>query len=88
MTTNEGLMDAAMSLNSPFSTNAQNAPNNAKSAAPALPAHMASARQHTADEVLAMMNSTPLFMTELLEGTPEGKFRISLILPLSVTSIF
>ena len=35
---------------------------------PALPPHMASVRSHTADEIVQMMNRTPLFMTSL-EGT-------------------
>ena len=38
---------------------------------PALPPHMASVRTHTADEIVQMMNRTPLFMTSL-EGT-EGE---------------
>lgn len=37
---------------------------------PALPPHMASVRTHTADEIVQMMNRTPLFMTSL-EGTED-----------------
>lgn len=32
---------------------------------PSLPPQMASVRSHTADEILQMMNQTPLFMTSL-----------------------
>lgn len=38
------------------------------STTPSLPAGMASVRAHTADEILAMMNRTPLFMTDLESG--------------------
>lgn len=38
---------------------------------PSLPPHMASVRSHTADEIVQMMNRTPLFMTSL-ENTGEG----------------
>lgn len=37
---------------------------------PALPPHMESVRSHTADDIVRMMNRTPLFMTSL-EGS-EG----------------
>ena len=37
---------------------------------PELPPQMASVRSHTADEILQMMNRTPLFMTSL-EGVEE-----------------
>lgn len=38
---------------------------------PSLPPHMASVRSHTADEIVQMMNRTPLFMTSL-ENAGEG----------------
>lgn len=38
---------------------------------PSLPPHMASVRSHTADEIVQMMNQTPLFMTSL-ENAGEG----------------
>ena len=39
---------------------------------PALPPHMASIRSHTADEIVQMMNRTPLFMTSLGNPQEEG----------------
>lgn len=39
---------------------------------PALPPHMASVRSHTADEIVQMMNRTPLFMTSLENTEGEG----------------
>lgn len=39
---------------------------------PALPPHMASVRSHTADEIVHMMNRTPLFMTSLDNSEGEG----------------
>lgn len=39
---------------------------------PALPPHMASVRSHTADEIMQMMNRTPLFMTSLESTEGEG----------------
>ena len=39
---------------------------------PALPPHMASVRTHTADEIVQMMNRTPLFMTSLEGNEGEG----------------
>lgn len=39
--------------------------------APELPPPMASVRSHTADEIVQMMNKTPLFMTSLEDD--EGK---------------
>ena len=39
---------------------------------PTLPPHMASVRSHTADEIVQMMNRTPLFMTSLEETEGEG----------------
>lgn len=35
---------------------------------PSLPPQMASVRSHTADEIVQMMNQTPLFMTSLEEA--------------------
>ena len=40
--------------------------------APSLPPHMASVRSHTADEIVKMMNRTPLFMTSLEDTEGEG----------------
>ena len=39
---------------------------------PALPPHMASVRSHTADEIVELMNRTPLFMTSLQGTDGEG----------------
>ncbi len=41
---------------------------------PALPPHMASVRTHTADEIVQMMNRTPLFMTSLDSTEGEGMY--------------
>lgn len=41
---------------------------------PPLPPQMQSVRSHTADEIVQMMNKTPLFMTSL-EGVDDGTFR-------------
>lgn len=40
---------------------------------PELPPHIASLRQHTADEVVDMLKKTPLFMTSMddAEGKPS-----------------
>jgi len=37
-----------------------------------LPPQMASVRSHTADEIVQMMNRTPLFMTSLEDADGEG----------------
>ena len=42
---------------------------------PALPPHMASVRTHTADEIVQMMNRTPLFMTSLESTEGEGMWQ-------------
>lgn len=39
---------------------------------PAMPPHMASVKSHTADEIVQMMNRTPLFMTSLENAGDEG----------------
>lgn len=39
---------------------------------PELPPQMASVRSHTADEIVQMMNRTPLFMTSLEDVEGEG----------------
>ena len=39
---------------------------------PELPSQMASVRSHTADEIINMMNRTPLFMTSLENVEDEG----------------
>ena len=39
---------------------------------PALPPQMESVRAHTADEIVKMMNQTPLFMTSLEDADAEG----------------
>ena len=42
---------------------------------PALPPHMASVRSHTADEIVQMMNRTPLFMTSLESTEGDGMWQ-------------
>ena len=37
-----------------------------------MPPPMASVKSHTADEIVQMMNKTPLFMTSLEGGENEG----------------
>ena len=44
----------------------------------AMPPAMASAKQYTADEVVTMLNRTPLFMTELDETDGDGGDNIEL----------
>lgn len=39
---------------------------------PELPPQMASVRSHTADEIMQMMNKTPLFMTSLEDAEKDG----------------
>lgn len=41
---------------------------------PSLPPQMASVRSHTADEIVQMMNRTPLFMTSLEDAGAEGMY--------------
>ena len=59
----------ASSDSTPFPINASRLEQNGTT--PDLPPHMASVRSHTADEIVQMMNRTPLFMTSLesTEGT-------------------
>ena len=45
---------------------------------PALPPHMASVRSHTADEIVQMMNRTPLFMTSLENTEADGMWQAAL----------
>lgn len=40
---------------------------------PALPPSMESVRSHTADEILDMINKTPLFMTDIDKAMEGGK---------------
>ena len=40
--------------------------------APLMPPPMASVKSHTADEIVQMMNKTPLFMTSLEDEDNEG----------------
>ena len=47
-------------------------------ASAALPPAMADVKQHTADEVVKMLNKTPLFMTELDETNEEGNENVAL----------
>lgn len=44
---------------------------------PALPPHMASVRSHTADEIVQIMNRTPLFMTSLESTEGEGMWQVA-----------
>ena len=43
-----------------------------KGIAPMMPPPMASVKSHTADEIVQMMNKTPLFMTSLESEDNEG----------------
>lgn len=42
--------------------------------APRMPPAMESVKSHTADEILEMMNKTPLFMTDLENAGDEGAY--------------
>ncbi|CAF9922062.1 MAG: hypothetical protein ALECFALPRED_002008 [Alectoria fallacina] len=57
------LLPTASSESTPFPIDATRLEPNGTT--PALPPHMASVRSHTADEIVQMMNRTPLFMTSL-----------------------
>ena len=48
---------------------------------PELPPHMASVRSHTANEIVEMMNRTPLFMTSLDNAENEGALSWMTLLP-------
>lgn len=48
---------------------------------PMLPPHMESVRSHTADEIVKMMNQTPLFMTSLENADLAGKLASQSALP-------
>ena len=43
--------------------------------APLMPPPMASVKSHTADEIVQMMNKTPLFMTSLEAEGNEGRLQ-------------
>ena len=60
----------ASSNSTPFPIDANRLEQNGTT--PALPPHMASVRTHTADEIVQMMNRTPLFMTSLESTEGEG----------------
>ena len=76
------LIDQILNAPSPFPPKAgqQNGDNNVKSDAPtaAMPPAMHSIRQYSADEVVKMLNRTPLFMTELDETDGEGGENVEL----------
>lgn len=63
----------ASSDSTPFPIDANRLEHN--STTPALPPHMASVRSHTADEIVQMMNRTPLFMTNLESTDGEGMWQ-------------
>lgn len=46
--------------------------------APRMPPAMESVKSHTADEILEMMNKTPLFMTDLENAGDEGVYIVVL----------
>lgn len=50
-------------------------PEHNRGSTPALPPQMESVRSHTADDIVRMMNRTPLFMTSLedAEGGDDGE---------------
>ena len=45
--------------------------------APLMPPPMASVKSHTADEIVQMMNKTPLFMSSLESEDNEGMLQLS-----------
>lgn len=66
-----GIPPTAVTQSTPFpiATDAQSQDVGSK---PALPPQMASIRSHTADEIVQLMNRTPLFMTSLENAGGEG----------------
>lgn len=48
--------------------------------APEMPPNMASVKSHTAEELLQMMNKTPLFMTDINSAGDESEFSTSLVI--------
>jgi hypothetical protein len=79
-TTTPDFIDQILNQSSPYpskpSPNAATGPADAPSAA--MPPAMESIRQYTADEVVSMLNRTPLFMTELDETDGEGGENVEL----------
>lgn len=47
--------------------------------APEMPPNMASVKSHTAEELLQMMNKTPLFMTDINSAGDESECSTSLV---------
>jgi hypothetical protein len=70
------LLDQMLSQDVPFPKKPAQA--SGGSAGPALPPAMENVRQYTADEVVTMLNRTPLFMTTLDETDGEGGENIEL----------
>ncbi|EEH16748.1 hypothetical protein PABG_06835 [Paracoccidioides brasiliensis Pb03] len=56
----------------------ENALSTQSTTSPAMPPGMASIKSHTADEILDMMNKTPLFMTDLSKATDGDEDNIAL----------
>ena len=71
-----GLSSAAPGSETPFPIRAKAQTQDGP--APALPPQMESVRSHTADEIVKMMNQTPLFMTSLENTDAEGEFPLDL----------
>lgn len=77
---NAGAPESLISQAAPFplKRDAQSNTADATQSGAAMPPAMASVKQHTADEVLKMMNRSPLFMTTLDETDGEGGENIEL----------
>lgn len=56
----------------PFGINEERLKQENHGTTPAMPPGMASVKSHTADEILAMMNQTPLFMTDISSADIGG----------------
>lgn len=71
----QGLSRAAISQSTPFPLPADNPTSNGTTTTPPLPPQMASVKAHSVDEIVDLMNRTPLFMTDLsseaLADNPE-----------------
>lgn len=72
-------LDAMLNTSTPFPLKEPaSTPTSTSKPSAAMPPAMASVKQHTADEVLEMMNRTPLFMTSLDETDGAGGANIEL----------
>src|SRR6184192_3486911 len=75
----QGAVDMfSKAVQTPFLSLKPNYPREANSTTPELPPAMASIKSHSTEEVLKLMNKTPLFMTELDEVGEDGGENVEL----------